>query len=149
MIALLLSRKDKWIDSLQCDVQYGKYLVREFKDEWNINNGYNDFDDVDIDLDKDKDDADNLGIDSLIMMCVIELQQMLELQEQIKKKIFILVMYLVQMKKIRMKMKVRMIMKMRKIMITFLLMRKDLDFVINLKRNKLIFYNMMFILVNL
>jgi len=53
---------------------------------------------------------------------------MLELQEQIKKNIFILVMYLVQMKKIRMKMKVRMIMKMG---------------------NELIFYNMMFILVNL
>jgi hypothetical protein len=58
MIAFLLSRKDKWIDSLQCDVQYGKYLVREFKDEWNINNGdndFDDFDDVDIDLDLDKD----------------------------------------------------------------------------------------------
>ena len=55
MIAFLLSRKDKWIDSLQCDVQYDKYLVREFKDEWNINNGDNDFDDVDIDLDLDKD----------------------------------------------------------------------------------------------
>lgn len=55
------------------------------------------------------------------------------------------------MKKIKIKDKVRMMMMMnlRKIMITFLLLRKVLNFVMNLKINRLIVYNMTFNLVTI
>lgn len=80
---------------------------------------------------------------------MIELHHILELQVQIKKKKFHLLIYLVQMKKIRMNDKVRMTMIIKKIMITSLLMRKVLNFVMNIKINGLIVYNVNFNLVNL
>jgi len=52
----------KWIDILQYDVHSGKSLMKEFEDEWNINNSDDDIDDKSGEKSDNSDNVRDNGI---------------------------------------------------------------------------------------